>query len=229
MSGTFMLPLLVAMVLSNLAAGVLIAHVGRYKQFAIVGFFMTLCGFLILSRLDAGSPYLLLAASLAVLGTGTGMIFPTLTLSYQSAVEFHELGVATSLNQFCRQIGSTLGSALLGTLLILRFLPSVDAALPPDLAAWLDGPAGASIRDPQSLLDPSAAESLRVAVGAAFPQAPDAADTVLAAIRVGLSGALHWVFLAGASVALMGLVGSLVWREIPMRGSRTLRPQEDRQ
>jgi hypothetical protein len=215
------------MVLSNVAAGMLIAHVGRYKQFAVLGFALTGAGFLVLSRLDAASPSVALALSLTVLGTGTGMIFPTLTLSYQSAVAFHELGVATSLNQFCRQIGATLGAALFGTLLILRFLPSVDAALPPDVAGWLDGPAGASVRDPQSLLDPASAEMLRTSVAAAFPSSPEVADAVLAAIREGLSGALHWVFVGAALVALLGLVGSIVWREIPMRRSHTLQRRED--
>lgn len=217
LSGTIMLPLLAAMLISNLAAGMWIAHLGRYKLFAIVGFSLTSIGFVLLSLLGPSSAYVLLGGCLVLLGTGTGMIFPTLTLSYQSAVEFHELGVATALNQFCRQIGATLGSALFGTLLILRFLPSVDAVLPSDMASWLDGPAGSSIRDPQSLLSPAAAESLRLAVAAAFPISPEAPEVVLNAIRLGLSGALHWVFLGAALVGLCGLVGSVVWREIPMR------------
>ena len=59
------------------------------------------------------------------------MIFPTLTLSYQTAVSFSELGVATAFNQFCRSIGSTLGAALFGSLLIARFAPEVRAAAAP--------------------------------------------------------------------------------------------------
>ena len=148
------------------------------------------------------------------------MIFPTLTLSYQSAVEFHELGVATALNQFCRSIGSTLGSALFGSLLILRFLPSVQAAVPVEVSSWLDGPDGGSIRDPQSLLNPSAADAMREAVRSAFPLDPSAPDAVLAAIRVGLADSIHWVFAAAALVALAGLIGSVIWREVPMRHSR---------
>jgi hypothetical protein len=148
------------------------------------------------------------------------MIFPTLTLSYQSAVEFHELGVATALNQFCRSIGSTLGSALFGSLLILRFLPSVEAGLPGSIGPWLEGPGGASIRDPQSLLNPSAADAVRQSVSSAFPQDPAAADVVLTAIRIGLADSIHWVFAAAALVALCGVIGSLIWREVPMAGHR---------
>jgi hypothetical protein len=225
LSGTIMLPLLGSMLVSNLAAGMLIAHIGRYKAIGIIGFGLDTAGFLVLSTLGPQTPYLILGVCLAVIGVGTGMIFPTLTLSYQSAVAFHELGVATSLNQFCRSIGSTLGSALFGSLLILRFVPSVRAELPAALGAWLDGPGGAGVRDPQALLNPAAALALREGVAQAFPGSPETADLVLGAIRSGLAGALHWVFAAGALMMLVGLVGSLVWREVPMRRSaRSSRP-----
>jgi len=217
LSGTIMLPLLGSMLLSNVASGMLIAHIGRYKAIAIIGFSLDLAGFIALSALAPTTPYLILGVCLAVIGTGTGLIFPTLTLSYQSAVSFGELGVATSLNQFCRSMGSTLGSAVFGSILVLQFLPSVRAGLPPDVGAWLDGPGGAGLRDPQALLNPAAAEALRASVSQAFPGAPDVADLVLGAIRTGLAGALHWVFAAGALMMLIGLVGSAVWREIPVR------------
>src|SRR4029453_10948707 len=82
-SGTVMLPLLGAMLVSNVVAGMLIGHIGRYKAFAVVGFSITTTGFVVLSRLDAATPPLLLPACLALLGLGTGMIFPTLPLSYR--------------------------------------------------------------------------------------------------------------------------------------------------
>jgi MFS family permease len=225
LSGTIMLPLLAAMLISNLVAGFLIAQIGRYKAFAIVGFGLGVAGFSALSRLDAGSPGWALPLCLVVLGTGTGMIFPTLTLSYQSAVGFHELGVATALNQFCRSMGSTLGAALFGSLLIARFVPEVHAALPPDVGFVLAGPSGGILRDPQALLDSAAAEALRASVLSRVAE-PATADLVLEAIRTGLAGALHWVFAAAALVSVVGLVGSLLWRDIPMRRARASRDQE---
>jgi len=192
-SGTIMLPLLASMLVSNLAAGMLIAHIGRYKGFAILGFSLATSGFVVMSRLDAASPPPVLPVSLIVLGAGTGMIFPTLTLSYQSAVSFGELGVATALNQFCRSIGSTLGAALFGSLLILRFTPEVQAALPVGISLDVE-----TLRDPLALLESSP-------------------DVLQSAMHAGLSGALHWVFAAAALVSLTGLLGSVLWREIPMR------------
>jgi EmrB/QacA subfamily drug resistance transporter len=220
-SGTIMIPLLAGMVVSNVAAGMLIAHFGRYKSFAIVGFALGAVGFMLLSLLGPEVPYLLLGACLALLGVGTGMIFPTLTLSYQSAVEFRELGVATSLNQFCRSIGSTLGSALFGSILILRFLSGLRTGLPDAVGAWLDSPAGAGLRDPQSLLNPAAAATMRAQLDQAFPDAPATADLMLAAIRASLASALDLVFLICAGLMMAGLIGSVLWREVPMRHRRS--------
>jgi EmrB/QacA subfamily drug resistance transporter len=219
-SGTIMVPLLVGMVISNVAAGMLIAHIGRYKAFAIVGFGLAVVGFGLLAWMGPEAPYALLGGTLGLLGVAIGMIFPTLTLSYQSAVEFRELGVATSLNQFCRSIGSTLGSAVFGSILVLRFVGGLHASLPEPVSAWLDSSDGSGVRDPQSVLNQSATEVLRAQVAQAFPFAPETADLLVGAIRDSLASALHLVFLLGGCVMLAGLVGSLIWREVPMRRAR---------
>jgi EmrB/QacA subfamily drug resistance transporter len=216
-SGTIMIPLLLGMLVSNVSAGILIAHIGRYKAFAIGGFGLATFGFALLSSFGSDTPYLMFGACLALLGVAIGMIFPTLTLSYQSAVEFRELGVATSLNQFCRSMGSTLGSAVFGSILILRFVTGLHGEVPGDVAAWLDSPSGAGLRDPQSVLNPSASEVLRQQLAQAFPAAPQLGDLVLNAIRDSLGSALHVVFVIGACVMLVGFLSSIVWREVPMR------------
>jgi EmrB/QacA subfamily drug resistance transporter len=218
-SGTIMLPMLLAMVVSNVSAGMLIAHIGKYKAFAIVGFGVATIGFALLASLGPNASTLALSAVLALLGFAIGMIFPTLTLSYQSAVEFRELGVATSLNQFCRSVGSTLGSAVFGSILVLRFTTGLHETLPPPVSAWLDSPAGSGFQDPQSVLNPSTAGSLRDLLAQAFPATPDVYDQVVNAIRDSLGSALYLVFLIGAGVMLTGFVSSVVWREVPMRRS----------
>src|SRR5207248_9073477 len=116
-----------------------------------------------------------------------------------------------------RSMGSTLGSALFGSVLILRFVSGLHTALPDSVNAWLDSPSGAGFRDPQTLLNPTASALLREQLAQAFPSAPDTADLVLNAIRDSLASALHVGFLLCACVMLIGLIGSLVWREIPMR------------
>ena len=125
--------------------------------------------------------------------------------------------MATSLNQFCRSIGSTLGSAVFGSILILRFVTGLNASVPPPVANWLDTPTGAGLRDPQTVLSPNAAEALRDQLAIAFPNSPEFSNLVLKAIQDSLASALHLVFFIGALVMVCGLIASIVWREIPMR------------
>ncbi len=224
-SGTIMIPLLVGMVISNISAGLWIAHIGRYKAFAVVGFGLAIIGFAMLAVFGPNTPFVVLGGCLALLGVGIGMIFPTLTLSYQSAVEFSELGVATSLNQFCRSIGSTLGSAVFGSILVLRFTTGLQAGLPQAVGEWLDSPTRAGVRDPQSLLNPEATEALREQLALAFPTLPNVADQVLLSIQDSLAAALHEVFFIGAMVMVVGLIGSILWREIPMRHHTQVTPR----
>jgi hypothetical protein len=93
----------------------------------------------------------------------------------------------------------------------------MHASLPESVNAWLDSPAAAGLRDPQSVLNPSANAALRDQLAEAFPAAPQTADLVLGAIRDSLGSALHLVFGLCAAIMLCGLVGSVVWRDIPLR------------
>ena len=56
-SGTIMVPLLIGMVISNVTAGMWIAHIGRYKAFAIVGFGLAVVGFGMLAAFGPTTPY----------------------------------------------------------------------------------------------------------------------------------------------------------------------------
>src|SRR5262249_12723944 len=192
------------------------------------GFGLATTGFVLLAGLGPQASYLALATCLALLGLAVGMIFPTLTLSYQSAVEFRELGVAPSLNQFCRSVGSALGSAVFGRILALPFTTSLHSTLPAPVSEWLDSPAGAGFQDPQSVLNPSTSGTLRDLLVQAFPSAPDVADLVVNAIRDSLGSALHLVFLLGAAVMLTGFFSSIIWREVPMRRSAGARSSADK-
>jgi hypothetical protein len=111
-----------------------------------------------------------------------------------------------------------MGTAVFGSILTLRFIPEMQAVLPPDLAAALPDEVIAMTQNPQALLDPAAAASLAIALGPTLVVLPDAADMVFAALRGGLAGSLHWVFLAGACVFGSGFVVSLFLREVPIGG-----------
>ncbi len=217
-SGSVMAPMMLTMLVSSIFGGQLIARSGRCKPLLLIGLATCAAGMVLLSTLGADAQYTVIVLYMIVIGLGSGLTGPTLTIAAQNASKPGELGVVTSLLQLARSMGNTLGTAVFGSVLTLRFLPEMQASVPTELAARLDAAGLESIRDPQALLNPAAATTLRVNLGQTFPDMPGAVDVVFLAIRTGLAGSLHWVFVGAALVLVSALVASLFMHEIPLRG-----------
>jgi hypothetical protein len=142
---------------------------------------------------------------------------PVFTLAAQNAVKVSQLGVVTSLTQFARSIGSTLGVAVFGSLLTNRFAPAFQAALPAEVSGAVPADQLAQFQNPQALLNPQAADAMRQQLAVLGPQAGQIFDALFGAIRVGLVTALHDVFLLGAVLSALGVVTVLFLKELPLR------------
>lgn len=67
---------------------------------------------------------------MVLLGLGIGMVIPVMTLAVQNGVDRKDLGTATSSVTFFRSIGSSLGAAMFGAILLNRLSVHLDQALP---------------------------------------------------------------------------------------------------
>jgi EmrB/QacA subfamily drug resistance transporter len=217
-SGSIVAPMTITMLIASVTNGQLIARTGRYKPFALGGFLVGTGGLLLLSTMGTDASYFAIVLDMLLIGLGLGFVGPTLTLASQSAARPGELGVVTSLLQFARSIGNTMGTAIFGSILTLRFIPEMQAVLPSRVASALPEPVQAMIENPQALLDPTAAASLGLALVQTFPGTPEAGDLVFGALRGGLAGSLHWVFLSSAFVFGSGFLASLFLHEVPIPG-----------
>jgi hypothetical protein len=142
---------------------------------------------------------------------------PVFTIAAQNAVSFSQLGVVTAVTQFARSIGGTLGAALFGSLLVNRFGPALQETLPPSAAAVIPAEQLARIQNPQVLLNPQISASIRDGLSAAGPQAAQAYDALIEAIRLALATSLHETFLGGAVIVGIGALVVLALKEIPLR------------
>ena len=228
-SGSIMAPMMLTMLVASIFGGQAIARSGRCKPLLLAGLTICASGMLLLSTLGADAQYTMIVLYMIVIGLGSGLTGPTLTIAAQNASKPGEIGVVTALLQLARSMGNTLGTAVFGSVLTLRFLPEMHASVPANLAARLDAAGLESIRDPQALLNPAAAIALRARLGETFSDMPSAVDVVFLAIRTGLAGSLHWVFLGAALVLLTALVLSLFMHEIPLRGRGSPSGDERRQ
>src|SRR5207248_11165887 len=98
--------------------------------FPIAGTALMAVAMLLLSRLMPGTSIWLASSYSLVLGLGLGMVMQVLVLAAQNAVDFRQIGVATSGSTLFRQIGGSIGVALFGTIFASRLHFELAARLP---------------------------------------------------------------------------------------------------
>ncbi|MDB5456079.1 MAG: drug resistance transporter, EmrB/QacA subfamily, partial [Caulobacter sp.] len=123
-SGLAILPLMGGLIISSTVAGQLVSRLGRYKPLMIAGAVLLLVGVWLLSRVTIHTTLPDLCWRMLIVGLGLGPGQSLFGLAAQNAVSPRDIGVATSSNQFFRQIGSTIGVALFGALLTHRLADS---------------------------------------------------------------------------------------------------------
>jgi EmrB/QacA subfamily drug resistance transporter len=148
-AGWLMIPMIVGLMISSIASGQLIARTGRYKIYPIIGTAMLAGAFFLLTFSTYDKPVIFTMAGMLLAGLGLGQLMQTLTLASQNAVGPQDIGVATSSATFFRQIGGTLGVAIIFSVLF-SVLPgaigdsfknkdlvhdALDAALNPTVAS----------------------------------------------------------------------------------------------
>jgi EmrB/QacA subfamily drug resistance transporter len=90
----------------------------NYKRIAMWGGVVSVVGLLVLAAVATSAPFFVIEILTAVIGFGTGTQFPVTTVAVQNAAEQRDLGVATSTLSFMRSLGSVIGVAVLGSILI---------------------------------------------------------------------------------------------------------------
>ena len=133
-AGSSLIPLSLGLVFGSIVAGQLVSRFGHYKWFMLGGGALLFIGAVLLSTMTADTSYARVTLYMTVCGLGLGPSFPLYTLAVQNAVSVTELGQATSASQFFRQIGGTVGAALMGAVLSAGLatafagVPGADAA-----------------------------------------------------------------------------------------------------
>jgi EmrB/QacA subfamily drug resistance transporter len=218
-SGTVLMPMMIVNIASSIVGGQIISRTGRYKAVGLFGLTMMTLGMFLLSRMGPDTDYLTVVRNMVVLGLGMGPAMPVFTLAAQNAVKMSQLGVVTSLTQFARSIGSTLGVAVFGSLLTNRFAPAFQTGLPTEVRSVVPPNLLAQFQNPQALLNPQAADAMRQQLAGLGPQAEQIYAALFGAIRIGLVSALHDVFLLGSVLSALGVVTVLFLKELPLRKS----------
>ncbi|MBG0563756.1 MDR family MFS transporter [Actinoplanes aureus] len=119
-AGLMSLPMVFGVLVSSTVSGQLITRFGRWKAYLVAGSVVMTGSLLLLSTIDADTGMVRLAACMALLGIGVGMLMQNLILAAQNDVPAADLGAATSTLTFARSMGGAIGVSALGAVLAER-------------------------------------------------------------------------------------------------------------
>ncbi|PYY37558.1 MFS transporter [Curtobacterium sp. MCPF17_046] len=128
-SGFAMLPMVLGLMISSIASGQIVSRTGKYRIFPVTGTAFTAVGYTVLTFLTADRPLWFLMTGMFLIGLGLGQLMQTLTLAAQNSVSPRDIGVATSAATFFRQIGGTMGTAVLLSVLFSLMPTNISGAL----------------------------------------------------------------------------------------------------
>ena len=115
-AGLSILPMPAVMALCAPVAGRIVARRGPRVPLVIAGAALTLSS-AALSRLTGTTGHLYLAAAYALFGVGAGMVSSPITNGVMSGVPKAQAGMASGMNSASRQLGQSLGVAIVGSVL----------------------------------------------------------------------------------------------------------------
>lgn len=199
-SGLLVTPMMVGLIAGSVLTGQLMLRVKRYRYLGTVGTGLVAIGTFLMSTITPATNELEIVRDLVIVGFGVGITFPLYLNAVQSAVEPRYIGVVTSQIQFFRNIGATIGTAILGAFLSQRLPVNIQAKiaslnLPPQQLQGLGS------GNAQQLFDPSA----------------HIPEPILGAIRGALAGTLQGVFLAASIAAVVAMAASVFLADVPIR------------
>ncbi|GAA2026399.1 MDR family MFS transporter [Agromyces tropicus] len=102
------------MLVSNLGTGWLASRTGRYRGYTIFGTSLAAAGLFAMALLPVGTPLWVPMAVMFLVGIGTGSFMSLVIAVVQGAVPRNETGTITATTNLVRQMGSTLGTAVIG-------------------------------------------------------------------------------------------------------------------
>ena len=246
-SGLMLLPMIAGLMAVSIITGQLVSRTGKYKAILLTGFIVATIAIALLSTLTPSSSYVYEAFIMFFAGAGLGAAMPVINLAVQNEFEQKDLGAATSSSQLFRSLGSTIGTAVFGSMLTAGVIAGLGGVNNDAYVQQLHSNAAASsklgdLNDANNLLNlntPAVKAGVTDGFNKAIAPLPtpvktaaqknftDNQNAYTQKIVNAFSSSLHWIFVlaAGLMVAATLIVASL--KERPLKSAKpTVTPGE---
>jgi hypothetical protein len=193
-AGVRTVPFALAMAIAAVTSPQIVKRAGT-KLVVAAGLTLMACGFAVAATTDAASSYGIIVVAMVLMGAGLGSALTPATESILGSLPRDQAGVGSAVNDTTREVGGTLGVAVLGSIMASLYGGKiVDALRGSGLSAALQRTAGDSLAAALQIAG-------RIGGTAGAGIARTAQDAFVHAFQVGstVTGA---VALLGAGIAL---------------------------
>ena len=222
-SGYATLPLLLGVIISSVTAGLLVARSGRYKSLILGAILLIAAASLLLTNIKADTDPWLLRLWMFLAGLGIGPTLSVFTIVVQNAVPFKFLGAATSNLTFFRQVGGSVGLAIVGSYFGGQLATNIPAELAKAAPAGTFTPFFTAIGGDLAQLTNVGGQFDQALIGLIPVQYLDA---FFNAIKAGIADAIGSIFWLSVVASLVAFVAATLIEEIPLRGGAKGAPAE---
>ncbi len=220
-SGLLLTPMMLGLIVASVLSGQLIPRIKHYHYLGTIGIVLMMIGIYLLAQTTTSTSQMSITIDIVMVGLGLGVTMPLYINAVQSALPMRYLGVGTSQIQFWRNVGGTVSSAVLGSILAQR-LPGaiVSEVAKLHLPATFLNVLGKSAGNPNELLDPAQIAARKASLPA---QVAPLYDQAIHAIRQALALTLHDLFLIAVALSAIALIASLFMPDVPLRSRQPQR------
>ena len=186
-AGVRLLPVAVSIAVASVLGPRMVERVGSTAVVA-AGLAIFAAGLAWASTADVATPYLQIAGQMVLLGGGLGLTFAPATEAIMGSLPADKAGIGSAVNDTTRELGGTLGVAIVGSVFASVYARRIDSAsaltsLPADLRSTMKQSTAAAYKV-IGQLPPTQAAGVRDAVNHAFLGGLQVGSLVCAAIAL---------------------------------------------
>ncbi len=218
-SGVVLTPMSVSITVGAMLSGQIIGRTGRYRAQAVVGPILMLVGGIFMTQIDETATNGVIIRNMTLMGFGLGMTFPVFLIAVQNAFPHSVLGVVTSSVQFSRNIGGTVGVAILGAILNARLDHLLITNTPAEVTQRIPAAELAVLTKAESLVNPSALASVQDRFDRLGPDGPALYDSFTVGLKASLAESIAFVFIISTVFVALSAISGLFLKELKLRSS----------
>lgn len=226
--GFVMTPLMLALLITSVVSGQIVARTGKYKALTIAGVVLVTVGMFLFSQMGVDTTSGRLIFNMIIAGVGLGVTLPTFNIVMQSAFGQDKMGVVTASTQLFRSIGGSAGVALFGGILNSNLVSHFGALKSDPFVAISEQVTGKAFPLSADTLQQVISLPGQEAMRGSLAQLPsDAAWEAIKAfdhfaniLRVAFSDSLSAMYLSGAMIMVVACVLVFALPEIPLRKTK---------